>query len=70
MGQVGTPATCLVKGTDSETGLSLVLPPAGQLLEHLTGDEVTGQLQVAEVGGEPVHYHHHCYHDHHEDTAQ
>ena len=51
-------------------GLSLVLPPAGQLLEHLAGDEVTGQLQVAEVGGEPVHYHHHCYHDHHEDTAQ
>ena len=53
MGQVGTPATCLVKGTDSETGLSLVFPPAGQLLEHLAGDEVTGQLQVAEVSGEP-----------------
>ena len=68
MGQVRTPATCLVKGTDSETGLSLVLPPAGQLLEHLAGDEVTGQLQVAEVGGEPVH-HHYCYHDHQDDTV-
>ena len=44
-----------------------MLPPAGQLLQHLAGDEVTGQLQVAEVGGEPVH-HHHCYHDHLEDT--
>ena len=69
MGQVGTPATCLVKGQIQRLGLSLAFPPAGQLLEHLAGDEVTGQLQVAEVGGEPFH-HHHCYHDHQDDTAQ
>ena len=49
------------------TGQIFLFPPAGQLLEHLAGDEVTGQLQVAEVGGEPVHQHH-CYHDRHEDT--
>ena len=36
-----------------EEQVSEVGTPVGELLQHLPGDQVAGQLQVPEVGGEP-----------------